>query len=503
MITESEIGKGMVEFLQRAINSAPEIPFPKPFIATITESKTDSTPFPSLVEVPPLVEESPATGAPPQPTITDLQPNKGPIKGGQAITVSGTNFISGAKVFVGDVLATQIVFVNDKKITAVTPAHAQGNVAIKVENIPNNPDFSYEITLAYLYIAPPTITAVTPVSGPTGGGTAVTISGLNLEYTANVNWGGANIPFSYDGISVLHVTAPAHSAGFINILLTNTFGDTGGAANAYQYSSPPDHYDWSTLIGHTPTDTGFDNGAVKRFGITAKTSGGVSITDYQGYVNVSSIFLGTDVSFNDNPNIDYPIQVVNGTALFDVQAFCINHGASTVQSLQFHAKDAQYPAVGDSPLYGISNLPDLTVGGRRHGLGGGSGGVGNIGWVMGYADAFGAVGRIVFGPWNWEGVTLNNREVKIQMRNPGGFVIDYNGPGTLEHVLVTVPTSFNGFGVNNSPTVNFIHGEATTTVSATYRGENPSGQSYAYFYLKATANGVTGQSPQCSILNHL
>jgi hypothetical protein len=501
MNVESEIDQRMLRFYKKTKESFSSVLPPKPFLVTIVESKTDSVPFSGPIDVPTKDEETPPTLAPPPPTITDLQPNIGPTKGGQAITVSGTNFIADSKVFVGDVVATSIVFVNDKKLTAVTPAHARGRVSIKVENVPANPTFSYEITLAYLYVAPPAITLVTPAFGSTAGGTAVSISGIDLAFVVSVNWAGSNIPFSYDSVAnVIRVTTPPHSAGFIQITLTNRFGDAGGASNAFKYVSPPDHYEWSTVIGHTPTDTGFDNGASKRFAIVAK-NGATTNTDYQGYVNISTILIGVAVSFNDSPNIDYPISVVNGTALFDVQAFCIDHGASTVQSLQFHAQDTQYSVGGDSPIYGVSNLPDLSVGGRRHG-GGGGGGVSQIGWVMGYATAYGAHGVVEFGPWNWEGVTLNNRTVKIQMKDASGFVIDFNGSGTLDHVYITPQTSFNGFGVSHPPTANFVHGEANVTVSASYTGSGPN-QSYAYFYLRASANSVNGQSPQCSILNHL
>jgi hypothetical protein len=500
MITEREIDESMTQFLRDVKDRLPEALPIKPFIVTVIETKTDSVPFETLLQ--PSVEEDelPPTLGVPKAAPTSVTPNEGPIRGGQGVSVIGNGFITGAKVFFASSEASGVTFIDDKKITCTTPSHSQGPVNVKVQNISGDTNSEGSLTNGYTYVAPPQITNVQPSSGPTSGGTQVTISGLNLSYVSTVNWGGASIPFVFDGTN-LHVTAPAHGGGFISIVLTNKFNDTGGKDNAFKYISPPDNYQWFTAIGHTPTDTGFDNGGVKRFQIAAY-NGGTFNSEYQGYVNVSTIFIGPAVSFNDSPNIDFPIQVINGIANLDIQAFCIDHGASTVQSLQFRARDAQFTTVtGDSPLYGVSNLPDLATGGHRTG-GGGGGGVNQIGWVMGYAEAHGAAGSFTFGPWSWEGITLTNRQVKIQMKNGSGFVIDYNGPGTLEHVYVTQPTSFNGFGVSHSPTVNFVHGEATANVSASYTGSSGF-QSYAYFYLKATANSVSSSSPQCSILNHL
>jgi len=52
--------------------------------------------------------------------------------GGTPITITGTNFFSGASVTVGGVPATTVVFVNSNTLTAVTPANSAGvqNVAV-------------------------------------------------------------------------------------------------------------------------------------------------------------------------------------------------------------------------------------------------------------------------------------------------------------------------------------------------------------------------------------
>ena len=42
----------------------------------------------------------------------------------------------------------------------------------------------------FTYIAPPTVTSVSPNNGPTAGGTAVTITGTNFAAGATVTFGG-------------------------------------------------------------------------------------------------------------------------------------------------------------------------------------------------------------------------------------------------------------------------------------------------------------------------
>ncbi|HLK33201.1 MAG TPA: IPT/TIG domain-containing protein, partial [Terriglobales bacterium] len=71
---------------------------------------------------------------PPPPTLTGVTPNSGDPAGGTAITLAGTNFLSGASVTLGGTAATSVVVVSSTQITAVTPAHAAGAVDVKVLN---------------------------------------------------------------------------------------------------------------------------------------------------------------------------------------------------------------------------------------------------------------------------------------------------------------------------------------------------------------------------------
>jgi len=68
------------------------------------------------------------------PTITSISPVKGASAGDTYVTITGSDFKSGASVTFGGTAATSIVVVNTTTITCDTPAHAVGDVSVTVAN---------------------------------------------------------------------------------------------------------------------------------------------------------------------------------------------------------------------------------------------------------------------------------------------------------------------------------------------------------------------------------
>jgi chitodextrinase len=64
------------------------------------------------------------------PTVSSVSPNKGPLAGGTAVTIMGTNFAAGATVTFGGAAATNVVVVSGTQITATTPAGSAGAVTV-------------------------------------------------------------------------------------------------------------------------------------------------------------------------------------------------------------------------------------------------------------------------------------------------------------------------------------------------------------------------------------
>src|SRR4030095_8362787 len=158
----------------------------------------------------------------------------GPIAGGTSVTVSGSNFVTGATVTFGGTAATNVTVVNATTITETTPAHATGAVSVVV----TNPD-TQTGTLAngFTYVgAGPGVTSVTPNSGPSAGGTSVTVSGSNFVTGATVTFGGtAATHVTVVNATTITATTPAHATGAVSVVVTNPDTQTGTLANGFTY----------------------------------------------------------------------------------------------------------------------------------------------------------------------------------------------------------------------------------------------------------------------------
>lgn len=175
-----------------------------------------------------------ANGTTSAPTITTISPNSGSINGGTAVTITGTNFVSGATVTFGGTAGTNVTVVSGTSITATTPAHAAGAVNVVVSESSG----SATLTNGFTYVSsPPTVTAVSPNSGSTSGGTAVTITGTNFVSGATVTFGGtAATNVTVVSSTSLTATTPAHAAGAVNVVVTDSNG-SGTLTNGFTYST--------------------------------------------------------------------------------------------------------------------------------------------------------------------------------------------------------------------------------------------------------------------------
>jgi hypothetical protein len=142
-----------------------------------------------------------ASASSPAPTVTAIAPPSGSVNGGTAVTISGTNFVSGASVTLGGTAATNVSVVSGTSITATTPAHAAGAVNVVVANSSGQ---SGTLTNGYTYTASGTISFVQGNSGPSTiktGETSVSVAYANAQTAGNLNivavgWGDATSAIS-------------------------------------------------------------------------------------------------------------------------------------------------------------------------------------------------------------------------------------------------------------------------------------------------------------------
>jgi hypothetical protein len=128
---------------------------------------------------------------------------------------------------------------------------------------------------------PPTIISVSPTSGPTTGGTAVTLTGTKFSRATAVMF-GPSAATSYTVHSATQITAiaPAGSAGTVDVTVTTPGGtSTTSAADQYTYIAAPTITSVSPTSGPTSggttvtlTGTNLTDATAVKFGAMAATS---------------------------------------------------------------------------------------------------------------------------------------------------------------------------------------------------------------------------------------
>src|SRR6185295_6676213 len=172
------------------------------------------------------------------PLISTISPTSGPTAGGTAVTISGSGFAVGATVKFGNTSATNVNIVGSTTITATAPAHASGSVNVVVTN-PGGQSATKTNGYSYAGAAAPTVTGVNPTSGPTAGGTSVTVSGTGFAAGASVTFGGTNATgVVVNNSTTITATTPAHAAGAVDVVVTNSTGQSGSKQNAFTYNPP-------------------------------------------------------------------------------------------------------------------------------------------------------------------------------------------------------------------------------------------------------------------------
>ncbi len=167
--------------------------------------------------------------------------------------------------------ATRDSFGNFAKF--VPPLVANGGVYVAA--------WSKQVAVYGLLAPAPVLTMVSPISGPTAGNTAVTLTGQSFSSGATVTFGGAGAT-SVVVVSATQITAraPPHAQGSVNVVVTNPDGQSAMLANGFTYVAPaPILTTVSPTSGPTAGNTAvtltgqsFASGATVTFGGAAATS---------------------------------------------------------------------------------------------------------------------------------------------------------------------------------------------------------------------------------------
>jgi hypothetical protein len=219
----------------------------------------------------------------PAPVVAGVSPSSGPLAGGTAVTITGSDLQSAAEVDFGGVPATFSVN-PDGSITAVSPAASAGPVDVTVITDGGASAASAADQFTYLD-PPPAVSGVSPSDGPLAGGTLVTITGSDLQNAVEVDFGGVAAPFAVNADGSLIALSPGGDAGAVDVTVITDGGvSASGPADQFTYVPEP------VVAGVSPSSGAVDGG-------TAVTITG---SDLGGAVEVD--FGGVPAAFSVNPD---------------------------------------------------------------------------------------------------------------------------------------------------------------------------------------------------------
>ena len=178
------------------------------------------------------------------PTVTKVTPNSGSTAGGTIVTITGSSFTGATAVEFGSTNATSFTVNSETTITAVSPAETAGKVDLTV----TTPEGTSAVSNLDRFKYRPTVTNVSPTSGPTTGGTSVTVTGTGfaLGTTATRFRFGKTLATAVNCGTTTTCTAvaPAHESAIVDV--------KAGVNKVVSAKNPPaDQFAYTSAEGRT------------------------------------------------------------------------------------------------------------------------------------------------------------------------------------------------------------------------------------------------------------
>ncbi len=139
------------------------------------------------------------------PTISTVSPGTATTSGGDAITITGTNFTGATSVSFGGTAATSFTVNSATSITAIAPVHVSGQVDVQVTTAVGVSATTASDQLTFtIPVLPPTVIGISTSTGSTAGGNGTSTT-PERRIPNRVPGRGEKLPFGNslaDGISV-------------------------------------------------------------------------------------------------------------------------------------------------------------------------------------------------------------------------------------------------------------------------------------------------------------
>jgi hypothetical protein len=158
------------------------------------------------------------------PGVNGVTPAQGTTSGGTTVTITGSGFTGATAVRFGTVAAKSFTVVSNYEITAITRPEGTRVVDVSVTTTAGSSAVGYPDD-QFAFIPRPTVHSLSPSTGTTAGGTAVTVKGSHFTGTTAVQLG----PASISGFTVVSDTeiiflTPPHVAAQEDVTVTTPEG---------------------------------------------------------------------------------------------------------------------------------------------------------------------------------------------------------------------------------------------------------------------------------------
>ncbi|QKV91330.1 Ig-like domain repeat protein [Streptomyces sp. NA02950] len=169
----------------------------------------------------------------PWPRLKTVVPDAGPIGGGNVVELTGINLSTAQLVYFGDSFAFPTAVSDQQLLVTAPPATAAGTVPVYVATAGGVSN-----RLAYTYEPVPSVTDVTPSTGPIAGGSIIVLTGTGLSRVTGVSIGGVPaVSFRASSDTLVVVVTPPGTPGSADITVT-TPGGTVTLPGAFGYLAP-------------------------------------------------------------------------------------------------------------------------------------------------------------------------------------------------------------------------------------------------------------------------
>jgi large repetitive protein len=286
------------------------------------------------------------------PQITTVSPTVGPSQGGITITLTGTNFGLNPFVVIGGNIAAPILSSSHVQITCILPAGQGGNREVRVIA------GGQTSAAAYFSYDPPVITTISQASGPTVGGTAISIFGSNFGNAPVVTFNGVVVASTADPVfptGKLYITSPAGFGAGRKIIVTASGQASNGVDFDYYPPAPTtiSPANGPTLGGVPITVTGSNFGANPTI-----TIGGVATAILAGSTDGSLVFT---LPVGKGANLDVKVVGQDGRASY---ALPFSYNPPLISSVSPTTAPSEGGAIITVNGSNFGPSPSITIGGN-------------------------------------------------------------------------------------------------------------------------------------------